>query len=260
MPPDTTSKSATTTADGSVDNKLDNSANQKSDEKFDRFHPEMPTIPGIGDAPASSQARSSTTPIVVDKERLARIVGVIAAIFLVVVIASWWIRHSPRTAGESHSADSVDADSALANLPPLPSAARSPEDPSVAATVEQLSKTWSSKKFTYVKPLTHETVDAMVVRLPGGGLWAFALREPFGQCDLEFVTDIAQIEQKFRYRANHPMLVNPCTSTVYDPLKVGPLEGNTWARGEVVQGSGLRPPISIDVVVQGQSIVADGIE
>jgi hypothetical protein len=56
------------------------------------------------------------------------------------------------------------------------------------------------------------------------------------------------------------MVVSPCDSTVYDPLKVGPLGGNTWARGEIVQGNSLRPPISIDVKVSGGSIIADSIE
>jgi hypothetical protein len=56
------------------------------------------------------------------------------------------------------------------------------------------------------------------------------------------------------------MVVSPCDGTLYDPLKVGPLGANTWARGEIVQGSSLRPPISIDVKVQGPSIIADSIE
>jgi hypothetical protein len=56
------------------------------------------------------------------------------------------------------------------------------------------------------------------------------------------------------------MVVNPCDATVYDPLKVGALGGNTWVRGAIVQGSGLRPPISIDVKVIGRSIFADSIE
>jgi hypothetical protein len=47
---------------------------------------------------------------------------------------------------------------------------------------------------------------------------------------------------------------------VYDPLKVGSIGGNTWVRGEIVQGSGLRPPISIDVKVLGRLVVADSIE
>jgi hypothetical protein len=56
------------------------------------------------------------------------------------------------------------------------------------------------------------------------------------------------------------MVVNPCDRTVYDPMKVGELGGNTFARGEIVRGSALRPPISIDVKVSGNSIVADRIE
>jgi hypothetical protein len=130
----------------------------------------------------------------------------------------------------------------------------------LAATVDELSKPWAAKKFTFVKPLLQEKINAMVIRLPSGGLWAFALQGPYGRCELEFVTDLATLASKYRYNASHPMVVNPCDNTVYDPLKVGPLGGNTWARGEIVQGSSLRPPISIDVKVSGRSIVADSIE
>ena len=56
------------------------------------------------------------------------------------------------------------------------------------------------------------------------------------------------------------IVVSPCDGTVFDPLKVGPLGANTWARGEIVQGSALRPPLSIDVKVSGQTIIADSIE
>jgi hypothetical protein len=56
------------------------------------------------------------------------------------------------------------------------------------------------------------------------------------------------------------MVVNPCDSTVYDPLKVGSIGGDTWARGEIVQGAGMRPPISIDVKESGRSIIADNVE
>jgi hypothetical protein len=56
------------------------------------------------------------------------------------------------------------------------------------------------------------------------------------------------------------MVVSPCDGTVYDPLKVSALPGNTFVRGEIVQGSGLRPPISINVKVRGRTILADRIE
>jgi hypothetical protein len=130
----------------------------------------------------------------------------------------------------------------------------------VAATVEELSKPWAAKKFTFVKPVTQENIPAMVIRLPSGGLWAFSLQGPFGRCELEFVTDLATLATKYRYNASHPMVVNPCDSTVYDPMKIGALGGNTWVRGEIVQGNGLRPPISIDVKESGKSVIADSIE
>jgi hypothetical protein len=100
----------------------------------------------------------------------------------------------------------------------------------------------------------------MVIRLPGGGLWAFALQEAYGHCELEFVTDLSQLAKQYGYRASHPMVASPCTSTVYDPLKVGSLGGEVWVRGEIVQGGALRPPIAIEVQESGNSIIADRIE
>jgi hypothetical protein len=129
----------------------------------------------------------------------------------------------------------------------------------VAATAEQLSKPWASKQFNFVKPFTRENVSAIVIRLPGGGLWAFALQEPYGRCELEFVTDLPRLAKQYRYRANHPMVANPCNGTIYDPLKVGEF-GGVWIRGEIVQGGGLRPPISINVKLNGHSITADRME
>jgi hypothetical protein len=100
----------------------------------------------------------------------------------------------------------------------------------------------------------------MVIRLPGGALWAFALREPYGHCDLEFVTDMGQLAKQYGYRSSHPMVASPCSSTIYDPMKVGSIGDNVFVRGEIVRGSGLRPPISIDVLEKGASIIADRIE
>jgi hypothetical protein len=71
---------------------------------------------------------------------------------------------------------------------------------------------------------------------------------------------LQRLAKEYGYRASHPMVASRCTSTLYDPLKVGPLGGDVWARGEIVQGSGLRPPISIEVEEKGSSIVADRIE
>ena len=100
----------------------------------------------------------------------------------------------------------------------------------------------------------------MVVRLPSGEFWGFSLQGPFGHCTLEYVTDLGALASQYKYNAGHPMVVNPCDGTVYDPLKVGSLGANTWVRGEIVKGSSLRPPISIEVKVRGRSVIADSIE
>jgi hypothetical protein len=56
------------------------------------------------------------------------------------------------------------------------------------------------------------------------------------------------------------MVASSCDGTVYDPLQMGTTPDGAWARGEVIKGMGIRPPISIEVRVQGRSIVADRIE
>lgn len=222
--------------------------------KFDRFHPEMPKIPGVSQGSRQSVRNSSGIPT----QRLMQIGGIAAAIMLLGAVMFWRVTRQPR--GSAYSSNSKIAEQAApASSLPNP-VAIAHVGPSVAATLDELSKPWAAKKFTFVNPLTQENIDAMVIRLPGGALWAFSLQSPFGRCELEYVTDLGTLASQYRYDASHPMVVSPCDGTVFDPLKVGPLEGNTWARGEIVQGSSLRPPISIEVKVSGRSIVADGIE
>ena len=227
-----------------------------SENKFDPFRPEMPQIPGVGQGSSHGSSGFSGVNI----QLLLQIGGIAAAVVLFVGLIFWWFRGNPRGASESASIEKEIAEQSPAT-PALPNPLPAIHDgPTVAATVEELSKPWASKKFTYINPLTQEHVPAMVIRLPSEGLWAFSLKGPFGRCELEFVSDLATLTSKYGYTASHPMVVNPCDSTVYDPLKVGALGGNTWVRGEIVQGSGLRPPIAIDVKVQGRSILADSIE
>ena len=50
---------------------------------------------------------------------------------------------------------------------------------------------------------------------------------------------------------------NPCSRTVFDPLKTTNLPGSgAWVRGSIVQGSDLRPPLSIEIKVDGKKILA----
>jgi hypothetical protein len=227
-------------------------AEKSARPKFDAFHPEMPRIPGVNNAPRTGRGMGA--------RHFAKIGGMIVAVLVIGIAILWWITRAPRNAAKSPASEAAMAESA-ATLPPFP-APTSPvnQGSTVAATVEELSKPWSAKQFTFVKPFTNESVNAIVIRLPGGGLWAISLQEPYGPCTLEYVTDLGWLAAQSGYRAGHPMIVNPCNETIYDPLKVGPLGGDVWARGEIVQGAGLRPPLSIEVQVRGHSIIADRIE
>jgi hypothetical protein len=231
------------------------SPEKPAENKFDRFHPEMPTIPGVG--PGSRHARRGLGGI--DPQRLLQIGGAVVVVLFIGVVTVWWTR-SKASGKADPNTDSEVAEQALPAPPPANAIAPAHDGPTVAATVDELSKPWAAKKFMFVNPLTLEHINSMVIRLPGGGLWAFSLQGPFGRCELEFVTDLGVLASQYKYNASHPMVVNPCDSTVYDPMKVGAVGGNTWVRGEIVRGSSLRPPISIEVKVIGRSIVADSIE
>lgn len=234
---------------------------QQPANKFDPFHPEMPKIPGVsaGSRPDGRAPRGGGFNSNFDSQQLMRIGGGVAAVALLGGLIFWWAsskgRGTPASAADDAAVDQP------APSPPVPNL-RTPihDGPTEAATAQELSKPWSAKKFTFVKPITQENIDAIVIRLPSGGLWAFALQGPADRCALEFVTDVDVLATKYGFNAAHPMVVSPCDRTVYDPLKVGALGGNTWVRGEIVQGSALRPPISIDVKQSGRTIIADSIE
>jgi hypothetical protein len=229
-------------------------AEKTAENKFDRFRPEMPQIPGVrAEAPATRPVSSG-----LQTQRLMQI-GLAAAVILMLAATVWWTKSKSSGAASTPASATEDTQPAVP-APSLPDSGVLRESANVAGTVDELSKPWASKKFVYVKPFTRETVDAMVIRLPSGELWAFSLQGPLGRCELEYATDPGKIASQYRFNASHPMVVSPCDGTVYDPLKVGPLGGNTWARGEIVKGNSLRPPISIDVKVVGRSIVADNIE
>ncbi len=99
----------------------------------------------------------------------------------------------------------------------------------------------------------------MVVRLPGNAYWAFSLRVPYGTCQLELLSDLPQLRRTYKFAAAHPMLADPCTHTLYDLTKYGS-GPNGLVRGAVVAGTGIRPPIAIEVHVEGQQIIASQAE
>jgi len=233
----------------------DTAPKRPAENTFKPFQPEMPRIPGVTDGSRHSR-QGLNHP---NNFLLPKIGAFVAVVLCLSGTYLGWSRYKSRAANRP----SVDPEIVEQTVPALDlpkPLAPVHEGPSMVGTVEELSKPWSAKKFTFVKPITLENIDAMVIRLPGGQLWGFSLEDPYGRCKLEYVADLAQIGGKYRFQAIHPMVLNPCDNTVFDPLKVGALGGNTWVRGQIVQGSGLRPPISIDVKVMGRSIVATNIE
>jgi hypothetical protein len=220
---------------------------------FDRFRPNMPTIPGVSQAPMPTTGGASTG-------QPARIIGIVAAGVVLALVVAWGGKRMQHSTSHAEASDPAETSAPEVPPPPVLSLPPAQEGPTVAATMEELAKPWAAKKFTFVHPITHQSVEAMVIRLPNGNLWGFALLEPYGRCDLEFVTDLGLLAKQYGYRAKHPMVASPCDNTVYDPLNVSSIGGDVWARGAVVQGVGLRPPTAINIEVHGQSIIADRME
>lgn len=225
----------------------------------DQFKPEMPDIPGVSNAP-----RHATMSFVRKLAALA-----LAAIALFMAAAFCW-----RALGNSRRATAIAAPSANAApaiatpdpaevVPPAPST--TPGE-TIAATVQELSAPWSEKAFTFVDPKTGARLPAMIVRLPessgtaSNSYWAFLLEAPLANCQLDYVASPAQVASSYAYHATHPMVVAPCDGTVFDPLRFGTTPEGAWARGAVVQGSGIRPPLAVEIRIKENEIVAERSE
>ncbi len=231
------------------------------EKKLDRFKPQQPTIPGV---PAEKVAPKPVPPEHLSPEpakasprspSLWVSLGVGALIVIVVGIA-WW----------AHSSSAKQAPQpvveAAADPTPEPVAKpveRVPIGPGEIATTDELSKPWSSKRFIFRDPVTSQQAPAIAVRLPGGTLWGVSLREPYGTCELDYVTDLEKLRTQYQFRASHPMIVDPCTHTVFDLMRYGS-GPNGLVRGEIAAGTAVRPPIGIEISTHGNHIVAVQME
>jgi hypothetical protein len=219
-----------------------------------RFKADMPQIPGVGDSSAPSSSFAA--------KRALLSVGLGAVLVLVGWIV-WWAVHSMSRPSARDPEVTQLAPVAPVDLPPV---APPTTGPVTAATLDELAKPWSSKEFTFVDPVTGSAVPAMVVHLPGAAAnsssayWAFSLDTPLQTCHLEYVTDLHDLAARFGFHAAHPMVASACDGTVYDPLQMATIDSGAWVRGAIVQGGGIRPPIVIEIKVEGDNLVADRIE
>jgi len=223
----------------------------------DRYKPEMPQIPGVSETGSSRSLLNNPA---------VRMVGVLLAVLLVVFFGARWIlrpKHIEAPAAEPPPQIEVPSPA------PDPNAAlrhATEQDPGIAS-LSEMAEPWSSKQFFMRNGLTGENVPALLIRLPASlasqanGYWALSMNAPYGNCQLEYVTDLEKLKSDYDFKAaKHPMVGNPCNRTVYDPTKMANLPGNVWVRGAIVQGSDLRPPLGIELKVQGKTIQAIRME
>ena len=236
----------------------------------DRFHPGMPSIPGVSQQPVASPGPEGGGPGRGISPRGFRGLILVGAVLLLCGVAGLWIhaqlnRHRVPAISTTDPADVLQDDTVAMPLAASPEAKHERTGPGQIARLDELSKPWSSVAFTFLRPDTHEEVPAIIVRLPGtadrsSSYWAFSLVEPYGKCQLLFVTEPQKLASQFGYTARHPMVADPCNGAVFDPLGMGARPDGAWVRGAIVQGGAVRPPISIELSIRGENLYADRIE
>ena len=232
----------------------DHSPSERFKASAERFKAEMPQVPGVGSQ--SSGSAASGAPVV----KLA--LGLIAVLVVIFFGARWAIRQGRVAPKATVQQPQID----------LPTPAPDPStfvphatgaSPGIA-DIEEMAEPWSSKEFFIRNTVTGEDTPALLVRLAAGSpsqarsYWAFSLNAPFGNCRLEYVTDLAKLKNDYGFAAaRHPMVGNPCSRAVFDPLKMANLPGtDALVRGAIAQGSDLRPPLGIEIQVRGNDILA----
>lgn len=225
------------------------------DEKQDPFKPQQPRIPGVSTAPPEKPAKvKPETPARVEpSSRSGKFVWLGVALAAVLVIglgiAKW-------SGGKNAPATAAGLDEGAPAAPERSRPAVSlPMGPGPISTTEELAKTWSSREFEFRNAGIGQTVPAIVVHLPGNVYWAFSLREPYGNCTLEYVTDFQRLKSEYNFTSDYPVVADPCNHAIFDLTKYGP-GPNGLVRGQIVKGEGIRPPIAIEVRVKGKDIIA----
>ncbi len=227
----------------------------------------MPYQPQSGQSKAETpqNSRVSATTSRARANRLRALAFAFIVVALCFTAVRWGLRARPSDAPSAAPPPRIE-------VPPpaidpnalLPHASEA--QPTIA-TVSELAQPWSSKNFFYTNQKSAENIPALLIRLPIGsptqpaGYWALAMKAPFGNCNLEYLKDLKKLRSDYGFlEAKHPMVGNPCSKTLFDPLKLTNVPGNVWVRGAIVQGSELRPPLGIEVNITGKEIQAVRME
>lgn len=236
-------------------------------KKFDPFKPAQPSIPGVPAAPAATPKNDEAEAEGVFHESPAPKKSIPASVWVVVGLmivlglgggAMYWTSGSTATSQAPTADDAAPASAPATATQP---AEDLPVGPGVIATTHELAKPWSSKRFLFRSDLSSDPVPALVVHLPNGQYWGISMIEPFGTCQLEYITDLSALRSEYDFRASHPMVGDPCTHTVYDLMQYdGGAPDGGLVRGAIVHGAGVRPPLAIEIEVRGKEVRAVRME
>ncbi|MCL6566890.1 MAG: hypothetical protein K6U09_10765 [Acidobacteriia bacterium] len=242
-------------------------------QNLDPFKPSQPQIPGVTPTPPTRNW-SKRWQWFADAEwrsRWLRRAGIPVAAVLAGAVLAWitfpTLPEPREKQTEQRRLSQPAASAAIQTAAPTARVLEEvPPGPVTVARVGELAKPWEARFFRIRRQHNGREVPAILIRLPNvsarsaNAYWALVLEEPFGRCKLEYVTDRKRLEREFGYRAQHPMVVDPCNGSVYHPLRFGPRTDGAMLRGEVVAGPAIRPPLAILVHVRGNEIIAERTE
>ena len=237
--------------------------------KLDPFKPAAPVIPGVPqrapeekkpeEAKAEAPKPSSGLQKQLQDPKMMAGAGASAVVLIGLIALGWWaFKPAPPPAPVviEQPASTLNAPATATSAAATP---QLPDAPGPVATVEEMSKPWSVAKFQFHRT-TGETLTGMVVRLPAApGYWGLLSVAPYGRCEMQLNTDLKDLRQTYGYAASHPMMVDPCTQVVYDPLALGNASG-AWVRGKIAAGPGIRPPLEVEIKIEQGMVVADRSE
>lgn len=220
---------------------------------------DAPKIPGV--PPPKPKKTALPKPAApVTKQKLPAYLWAACGVALLVLLIAfvWWIGGAKQENGTISGVNAASAARKTDKKHVTPGSAAVPVAPGVIATTDELSQPWAAKKFVFTEH-TGKKIPALVVRLPDNSYWAISMIEPYGSCELEYVTDMDKLRTEYNFSATHPMVGDPCTHTVFDLAQYGSGPSGE-VRGEIVSGTGVRPPLAIEVEVNGTNIVATRAE
>lgn len=231
-----------------------------SNSKIDPLKPATPQIPGVpAPAPRKKEPAAPAGPPIWASRKVQTGAGLVVAFLVLAVIAAWLIRPASPPTAVGPSTQTTQGSQPTQETAPV---VMLPLAPGPIASVLDVAKPWSLVKFQFRKA-SGEIISARLLRLPSGSgaeaYWGFLGVGPYGRCELELETDLAKLAKDYGYRARHPMVVDPCNQTVYDPLAYGNDHG-ILIRGQVAAGPGLRPPLAVEISVENGNVVASRSE